>query len=623
MENNSNKKKLKRNTAAVFLLIFLFLILTTGPNYLNFLGFQTNPTPLQKFETIEMQSHAAIEGTITVEPFDDKTKSTDTAIPIFDQLLVTPGSTIMVISTPTAASPTPEPERLNISTEWNQDAANAQRTGFISEEPELPWELLWTWNGPDQRGGTEDHFYNAPPEARTITGGDYLFAPAGVHGLYSLLKIDGSIAWNFRGASVTASPAYDPLSNMIFIGGEDGILYKINVLTGEVVGKYQANSSIIKSILLSEGYVYSVTESGLLHKVNKIDMSPAWIYDAGSRISTPPAYSALSKVIIFATEDLHLHGVNENDGTARWRVNPTPNPARFPFTFDGYWPVISEQHGIAFFRLNLGMDGLWSGPMEGQKYPQTNQEVRIYLKDNPHLKNLFALDLETGKEKFIPAVGYGGVEMLDNDDRPELITGPVPVIKTQPDGSEVAYIFFRNGQSPHPDGRWDSHIGEMVLDDHTIPGLEAGDLRFVQFNNSFIHITDEQCPLTMAGSTLFHAHWGASESTRITDRSPELGFSYDNPIRSEPNPVIIRRMQSCPDFNPQTHWTTCGLTLYDDGRFWNGPGWWVYWDTLDPPTPSRRAYSEGILPRYTYVSDGLVIVQGNGGELAVFKHSGR
>ena len=37
--------------------------------------------------------------------------------------------------------------------------------------------------------------------------------------------------------------------------------------------------------------------------------------------------------------------------------------------------------------------------------------------------------------------------------------------------------------------------------------------------------------------------------------------------------------------------------------------------TADPPTPARNAYSEGILPRYTYVSDGLVIVEGNADHL--------
>src|SRR6185503_868308 len=47
-----------------------------------------------------------------------------------------------------------------------------------------------------------------------------------------------------------------------------------------------------------------------------------------------------------------------------------------------------------------------------------------------------------------------------------------------------------------------------------------------------------------------------------------------------------------------------------------------YWNVLDPPTPVRSAYSEGVLPRYTYVSDGMMIVEGNGGDLFVLKHSG-
>jgi hypothetical protein len=186
----------------------------------------------------------------------------------------------------------------------------------------------------------------------------------------------------------------------------------------------------------------------------------------------------------------------------------------------------------------------------------------------------------------------------------------------------VAYSHFRSGQGNPGDGRWDSHLGEMVLDKQTISGLVAGDLRFISSSGTYIKITDEQTPLTMAGDTVFHAHWGASESLQITDRSSSRGLTYDKPISTIKNPTVIRRIDACSSFNPATHWTTCGLALFDDGRYWSGPGWWVYWNVLDPPTPSRPAYSEGILARYTYVSDGLVIVQGNGGELFVLRHSG-
>jgi hypothetical protein len=42
---------------------------------------------------------------------------------------------------------------------------------------------------------------------------------------------------------------------------------------------------------------------------------------------------------------------------------------------------------------------------------------------------------------------------------------------------------------------------------------------------------------------------------------------------------------------------------------------------MDPPTPPRGAYSEGILPRYTYVADGLIIIEGNGGEIMALRYT--
>ncbi|MCA9379067.1 hypothetical protein KC640_01430, partial [Candidatus Dojkabacteria bacterium] len=232
-----------------------------------------------------------------------------------------------------------------------------------------------------------------------------------------------------------------------------------------------------------------------------------------------------------------------------------------------------------------------------------------------NLKNLFALNLDNGTEKFIPAVGYGGTEDLVNGSA-YLDVGPVPVIKTLADNTEIAYQQFRSSDGAQYDGRWDSHLGEMVLNNNTISGMVAGNLRFVGLTSSQSKITDEQNPWTMAGNTLFYAHWGASEAHVIKDRSASKGSTSTNPITTTQIPAVIRRIQSCGTKNTTTHKVNCGgMTLFDDGRYWSGNGWWVYWNVLDPPTPSRGAYSEGILPRYTYASDGLIIVEGNGGDL--------
>jgi outer membrane protein assembly factor BamB len=538
---------------------------------------------------------------------------------------------ILAIPTP-EHDPAPEPDTQNLSLypaeaenyshlEWHQDAHDPARTGYTQEEPSQPWRLLWTWNGPDHNGAAGDHFYDAPPEARSVTGGCCVFVPAGEQGLFALQKQDGHPLWNFSPTSFNAAPAFDPDNNFLYTGGGNGVLYKLDSHSGAIAGEYQAATPFNKALLLADGYVYAISSNGNLHKVNMETMTPAWVYSASSEASTPAAYSTSYGLVIYATADLQVHAVDVQAGSARWKNKPGPHePSGSTHTFEGYWPVVADSTGIVFVRINLGMSALWSGPLENNIYPESNRATRQHLEDHPQLQNLYALSLEDGSPAFIPAVGYGGVERIENSSK-ELAGGPPPVIRRLEDGSEVAYSFFRSGQSKPPDGRWDSHIGEMVLDDQTIQGMQAGDLRFISFENSFTHITDEQCPLTMAGDTIFHAHWGASESIQIQDRSMQLGWTYSDPIPSQAHPVIVRRMQACTSYDPQSHWTSCDLILYSDGRTWKGPGWWVYWDILDPPTPPGRAYSEGHSPRYTYVSDGLVIVSGNGGELMVFQHS--
>lgn len=513
---------------------------------------------------------------------------------------------------------------------WVQDAHDAQRTGYISEEPLEPWTLLWKWNGPDANGGTSKHFYDANREARTVMGGGKIYVPAGAQGLYALNVQTGAILWRVTATTFKATPAYDPATGFVYAGGTDGRLYKINASTGSVASTYNAGSPLNKPMLLVNSSAYVVTASGELHKVNTQSMARTWRYSAGSAATTPPSYSAKRAAVVFATADLYVHAVKDSDGTRKWRVKPTVHTQGDPYTYDGYWPVIAEQHGIVFVRLNLGMDGLWSGPGTGHMFPATNAQIRSYLVANPEWQNLFALSLDDGSTKFIPAVGFGGVELGIQESTgivPVLEVGPVPVVRILPDGKEVVYTFWRAGQfAPEPtpsDGRWDSHIGEMVLDNQTVSGLVAGDLRFVQMANAYDEITDEQCPLSMAGATLFHAHWGASESVKIVDRSASRGLVHSSPILTTAHPTVIRRQQQCSDFDPSNNWTSCGLTLYQDGRYWNGPGWWTYWNVQDPNATINNGNRSGILPRYTYVSNGYIVVEGNGGELLVFRHSGQ
>jgi len=535
----------------------------------------------------------------------------------------------------------------NVFAVWYQDNGNAQRTGYTPEEPVEPWTLVWTWNGPDSNGGTGNHFYdvgssqdnggNSPMwEGRTVMGGNYIYVPALINGLYALNKTNGQQAWRvspLSGASMKATPAYDSTTQTVFVGDSNGILYKINANTGATLNTYNAGNPLNKAIMIVGASVYAITDSGQLHKVRISDMTSQWMYSANSGVATSPAYSTSRDVIIYATDDLYIHAVRNTDGSQGWRVKPSPSAPSNYIEFEGGWPVVAENHGLVFLRMSLGVIGdviSRGGGLRGI-WPLTNAEISQRLITNPQYKTLFALNLDNGQETFVPAVAPSGVESLTANS-PRLKINTFPVIKVLADGSEVAYSIWQNGQlrsdapwASYYDGRSDSHLGEMLLDNNTLGGYLAGDLRFVKFNEYgyFSHITDEGTPLTMAGNTIFNSHWGAAESAMITDRSSSLGGVVTNPINTSKHPQIVRRIAANGTQNSVTHYSNWGYqTVFDDGRTYPSNGWWVYWNILDPPTPHRGAYSEGILPRYTYVSDGLIVVEGNGGELFVLRHSG-
>ncbi len=505
--------------------------------------------------------------------------------------------------------------------DWPQDAHDAQRTGYTQEDPGngSRWSFAWFWESPAHN--------NPPREGRSVTGDGKIYLPAGSSGLYALNLSTGAQVWRYSG-TFNSTPAYS--SGYIYAGSQNGTFYKISSSNGSLSATFNAGSPINKSVLVANGYAYIATEAGSLFKINLSNMTSVWQYSAGARIDTPPAYSSQG-ILVFGTADLYIHGVSDSAGNRLWRVKPSPNsPGTEKVggwnTLNWGWPVIAEKHGLVLIRQQLphqsclySYDAIW---------PTSISAAQTYLTNTPSEKNLFVLDLRTGSEKFVAAVGCGSTEWALSGTTFGLM-GTVPAVKVWPNGDEVVYIPFRNGQNSPLDSRWDGHMGEMVLDNTTVPGLTAGQLRFVRMSryndsgNSYVHVVDEQAPLTIAGNNLLYAHWGGSEGVVISDRSISRGNSFTNPITTTNLPVVIRRLTSCSNYNSATHYANCGLTLFNDGRYWNGPGWAVYSGVIDPPgLNATSSYSAGILPRYTYVSGGYVIVEGNGGDMLVLAHGG-
>jgi hypothetical protein len=565
---------------------------------------------------------------------------------------------------------------------WVQDAGNAYRWSASSITPATPWRYLWSWNGPDEAGGDGDHIYDAPPNARPVCGGGAMLCPAGRDGIFGITLDTGVELWHYRlgDDAFLASGVYDATTGCFAAVTADGWLLKFPATTGGKVGsswsgveplKLAAGSRYPLMLHPSGRYVYASLDDGSLVKCDlnttaggAVTLVGRYLHasqTAGIISELPPAYSLAGgstgqPKIVYATSDGYVHGVRDSQfasgatvtsgGTGGWRVQPSNQTWGGAIRWS-YWPVVAENHGIVLVRCQLAMvqgaGALSAGPstVDGQanRFPdtaagaaadtiQTWFGTRASPGTGAAYRNLFALSMTDGAESFVPAVGYGSTESYRNG-QSYGVAPPPPAIAIK-SGAEVAYTHFRNGDNGTPDYRWDSNLGEMLLaDDDPVSGLDAGDVRFARMGfrytggYGFINISDEQCPVTVLGDHVYHAHWDASEGVVITDRASARGLTYADPITTTDLPPVIRGAANSGTKNPGSHYKTSGSNSFDT-RSLESPNFWVYWGMVAPPgTPTADdTYSNGSGPRYTLVHKQYLLVVGNGGEVSAFRHSG-
>lgn len=510
---------------------------------------------------------------------------------------------------------------------WHQEAHDAQHTGFADVYVPMPWKMAWQWNGScgdgsDCRPGNPEQgwSFEVPPRSHLVAGGGRLYLPAGENGVWAINEWDGKTVWHNPSIESFCAAAFDPETNVLFVAAGDGSLYRLNPSNGAVIDSFQADSGLNLAPTIAAGSVYVVSDSGTLYAINKNTMESVWTYSAGSQGQTPAAYSESSDVLVFGTADLYLHAVNSSDGSRRWRVKPTVHDPPIYYYTHG-WPVIADQHGIVLMRLRVQRADAFTAPEGWETYPDTNSAIRSYLISNPDRQCLFALNLDDGSTAFVPAVGPGGMERPDK----EHSMGPQPVVKQYPNGDEVVYTVWRNRLNcigyfeQHPQLNYDAGIGEMVLNDSTVPGYEAGDCRFVEFStmHNYPITVDEMCFISVAGPTIMYSHFIALISYRITDRSDWLGHTRDSAIQAERQYTILNRIDSSGGCIRDTNTQFCsrGLQVLCDNKIYPGSGFWVFWDCIDPPWECASAYSGGMKPRYAIANNRTIYYELNGGTI--------
>lgn len=519
---------------------------------------------------------------------------------------------------PPFALPTPTPTPTPGSSgngDWNQHAGNAQRTSFQPGAIPTPWRWKWAWNGPNSTGGVRSGKFGLPRNSQPITGGGRVYIAAGSRGIYALDAASGTELWNSQpGGSMNSTPAFDADTDSVFALSSNGTLYRISAVSGAILGTYASGATStlpLPPAVVGQRVYFSMGTK--VFALNKQTLANEWTYEASSPVDTPPAYSATRNVVVVASRDLYVHAIRANDGTQLWRTKTTVRLPGDPGSNSNFaevsygWPVVAEQHGIVFIKLRLDWNTMWTW----SPWPSSNAAMRTNLSTQPNQQALLALDLDDGSVAFVPNVGHGGF-----GDGNYMPMGPMPVVAVLPGGQEVAYVVMRGSPcltGPPCDGRGDSRLGELVLDDSSVPGFVAGDVRFME--NTFFP-TDEQAYLTVAGNQIFGAHWIVGLAHEILDRSPTRGQNAGQPITVANLPHIVNSASNC-GFSA-SHYCAAGLVQDGDPRSFPA-GFYIYFNQGPVYDQYWSEYAAWVVSNdtlYFVSTDGAVVALEHGSPIS-------
>jgi outer membrane protein assembly factor BamB len=470
--------------------------------------------------------------------------------------------------------------------DWAQLSGNPERTGYSPASIPTPWHVKWIWNGPaggGDSGPAADHLA-LPQDVQPVTGNGRLYLGHSDGVVRAIAEDTGGLLWSSQnlGAAVTNTGAFDPDTSSVYFGAKNGKFYQLDAATGAQKRVVDLHGNITMAPLLAGNTVYigssvpaaagiqPIYSAGTLYALNKTDLVQRWSYDAGAGLVGSPAYSANhGGQIVLLAEDGSVHALQAGSGARQWRtvVNADIDPKRGTVFGDTY-PVISEVNDVVIVRSYLNWSKMWL-PSTGA--PSALADIRTYLAQNPTLQSFFVLGLGDGASKYVAPVMLGAIGNGGDFMNPP----PQVTLRTLPDNSQVAYLLWRNQQAcinPTCDGREDTTVGEM--------DLATGNIRFVQDykNQGDMRLpTDEQSPLSIAGDTLFYAHWMLLGGLQITDRSSGLGGTRQTPIKTKEITPIVNTLASgtCPSRSNHACPSPSGMSLPCDS-FLVDPGFYIY-----------------------------------------------
>ncbi|HUO08647.1 MAG TPA: PQQ-binding-like beta-propeller repeat protein [Phycisphaerae bacterium] len=174
---------------------------------------------------------------------------------------------------------------------------------------------------------------NVPDRVESVVVDDKLVYAAGLKGLAALKKGTGEVAWRLDVAEGTGDCVADAVSEMVFVGGSDGILYGLDRNTGEQKWKHSMIEEGVKSdknarMGARTARPTGISTDGTMVFLSVFDQSRViacdaatgerkWAFTAKGWIWGAPAFDA-SRVFV-GTQDDYVYCLEKISGEVEWK----------------------------------------------------------------------------------------------------------------------------------------------------------------------------------------------------------------------------------------------------------------------------------------------------------------
>lgn len=274
--------------------------------------------------------------------------------------------------------------------DWPQVQGGPQRWGYSPEKLDVPLQDVWA------RAFSSEKLHH---EVQPVIGGGRLFVGTAMGTLYAIRAEDGQSCWTFTAdGPILGSAGVE--KGKVFFGCLTGRVYALDAATGKPLWTFENGhrTGFSAAVLLAEGKVFVADRGGSCYALDQTDGRKVWETHVGAPILMSSAYDN-GRIFVAAT-DMRVRALDAGSGRILWTSAPLPGESfnsRWPVAYKGY--VLVRSYMVSSGNVSVRFKPL-SGPLPAEEIAKQDLAVEELLKQ-PHLRSLFALSQETGKEEFI------------------------------------------------------------------------------------------------------------------------------------------------------------------------------------------------------------------------------